>query len=58
MPNLLPCPFCGCTRITTLHAQDGRTVRCIDCKAGITRFNPDAERKAIEAWNVRAPVTP
>lgn len=53
--KLRPCPFCGGTNITyDQFIRDGREVICRDCKASVHAFNPDANAKAIAAWNTRS----
>lgn len=56
--TLKPCPFCGSSRIESIFIRDGRAIAC-GCGAATRAFQPDAERKAREAWNhrVAVPVT-
>lgn len=57
--GLLPCPFCGGDRARTIHIRDGRKVACICGACSSPQFHgpldrPDAEVRAIAAWNTRA----
>lgn len=50
---LKDCPFCG-DHAQTTSVQDGRVATCSTCGAkGPPKFSPDAERKAVDAWNGR-----
>ncbi len=58
--ELKPCPFCGGDKARTIFIRDGRKVACICGACGKPEFygpldRPDAERRAITAWNTRAP---
>lgn len=53
---LLPCPHCGGNHIRSGHIRDGRSIGCRDCGASVHAFQPDAEARAIAAWNRRVPV--
>ena len=52
--ELKPCPFCGGEAVDDIYIRDGRQVSCKNCGAYMAAFNPDANIKAIEAWNTRA----
>jgi Lar family restriction alleviation protein len=49
--ELLPCPFCGHTDISTFDAEWGWRVRCEYCEAQVVGFM--REEDAIELWNTR-----
>jgi Lar family restriction alleviation protein len=57
--ELLPCPFCGGEAVTN-YIRDGRRAACTKCGAAAgSQFHgpldrPDAESRAIIAWNTRA----
>jgi len=56
--RLEPCPFCGGDKARTIHIRDGRKVACICGACGKPEFHgpldkPDAEARAIAAWNRR-----
>jgi len=52
---LLPCPFCGAKEIhDDEYIRDGRKVYCSGCGASTYAYRPDANSKAIKAWNTRA----
>lgn len=56
---LLPCPFCGGDKARTIHIRDGRKVACVCGACGNPEFHgpldkPNAESRAITAWNTRA----
>lgn len=58
--ELKPCPFCNGDKARVIHIRDGRKVACICGACGRPEFNgpldqPDAETRAIRAWNTRAP---
>ena len=54
MKQLKPCPFCGSEKIlTNQYIWDGREVCCGKCGASVHAYNPDANNKAIAAWNRR-----
>lgn len=56
MSELKPCGHCGGTDIVTdIYVRDGRQVACKGCGVAVARFNPDANAKAIAAWNQRTP---
>ena len=50
--RLLPCPFCGSTKIRVAHTEKYYMVFCAECKASsnYTALNDDA----IYLWNKRA----
>ena len=57
--ELKPCPFCGGNKARTIHIRDGRKVKCPCGACGTPEFHgpldrPDAEARAITAWNTRA----
>lgn len=53
--ELKPCPFCGSEDIKDdVYMRDGREVVCRECKARVGAFNPDANARAIDAWNRRS----
>lgn len=54
--ELLPCPFCGGSRIGPGYLRDGATLGCRDCSASVHAFRPNANEKNVAAWNTRAPV--
>jgi hypothetical protein len=53
LEDMNPCPFCGSRKVRSIFIRDGRAIAC-GCGASVRAFQPDAERKAREAWNVRA----
>nr|DAG17564.1 MAG TPA: restriction alleviation protein [Caudoviricetes sp.] len=52
MPELKPCPFCGCDRIAVQYLCLRPYVICMRCHAQIPCYNN--YKKAKEAWNRRA----
>jgi Lar family restriction alleviation protein len=55
-PELLPCPFCGSTNLTTEDARD--FMACLDCHAEGPARMGQGSTAAIEAWNRRPAATP
>lgn len=65
MPELKPCPFCGCDDVRKITTVFDCTIFCAKCRGSIHRENyikrdsiaetlKEAEPEAIEAWNRRA----
>jgi transcription elongation factor Elf1 len=58
LPELLPCPFCGCKKIKKEFRYKEITIKCANCTAKFvqrTRFHDMdwLERAVIELWNNR-----
>ena len=64
MPELKPCPFCGCTDIRLVGGDSITILHCRKCKAEMCRTASDGDeffaeetdktkKAAIEAWNRR-----
>ena len=50
----IPCPFCGCPKISHGYIRDGGTTFCTKCGAQTHAYNPDSTEKSIEKWNRRS----
>ena len=60
MPELKPCPFCGC-KAKTVMTRDGKWhgVKCSNHNCIANSISPeyDLRTQGIEAWNRRVPQT-
>lgn len=66
-PELMPCPFCGGSRVLVLRAEKGSEhriypmVRCMGCYLDLPGKNGDYSadgKSAVAAWNTRADLGP
>jgi Lar family restriction alleviation protein len=53
-PALLPCPFCGSSRLSLVDAVE--FVSCFGCGAEGPMKMGQPFQNAIDAWNTRAPI--
>lgn len=51
-PELLPCPFCGGSKLEIVHYLGGYRVKCLGCECESGYHS--TEDKAMDAWNRRA----
>lgn len=54
--KLLPCPFCGSTKIEIWHSSFGVSVKCEECGANSgwkIEPNEESKEKAVMVWNRR-----
>ena len=56
VPELKPCPFCGCTEcnIDDYYHAAGVSIRCPKCRFDFIRYWGDTPRTIADAWNTRA----